>query len=145
MKWQYSAGIIPFRKKGKNREYLLLLSSLTKEELWEFPKGQIEKGESAPIAASREFEEETGIQEWQMLPDFKKVFKYFYRLEGALIGKTVTYFLGEVFSKKVNISAESKDYVWASVAEAEEKIKHKNLREALHEAEKFLNGLLIGS
>ena len=39
---------------------------------------------------------------------------------------------------------ESKDYVWISVAEAEEKIKHKNLRKALHDAEEFLKGLLIG-
>ena len=82
---EFSAGIVPFLQKSGKRKYLLLLSNLTKGEVWEFPKGQIEKGEDAATAAAREFLEETGIEDWEKIPGFKSVLKYFYRRREKLI------------------------------------------------------------
>lgn len=136
---EFSAGIIPFRKDGKNRKYLLLLSRLTVSQLWEFPKGQIEKGEDPPAAALREFKEETGISDCEIISGYQKVLKYFYQRDGKLISKSVTYFLGKAAEGEVKLSRESKDFLWADVSMASKKIRHKNIRQMLVEADQFLN------
>lgn len=134
-----SAGIIPFHDQNGERRYLILLSNLAEKEFWELPKGHIEIGESAKTAAAREFEEETGISDWEMLPKFKKILRYFYRRRGQLVSKSVVYFLGEVKSNSVTISHESKDYAWVLLEEAFEKIKHNNIRRLLSQADEYLN------
>lgn len=138
MIWEHSAGVIPFRQERKKRKYLLLLSSLTKNQLWEFPKGGIEKQESAMEAARREFEEETGIKKVEILDGFKKQLKYFYKRDETLVGKTVTYFLGRVQAMKVLISDESKAFRWVDFEDATRLLRHKNLRETLSVAEEYL-------
>lgn len=136
---EFSAGIIPFRVVNGVRKYLLLKSGLTLSELWEFPKGQIEKGEDAKTAALREFSEETGIPECNIIPGFKKVLKYFYRRGGKdLVAKTVTYFLGEVHTTRVKISHESTDYEWVTPEEAPRFVRHKNVLQLLQGANDFL-------
>jgi len=136
---EHSAGIIPFHEKSGKRTYLLLLSNLTKGVVWEFPKGLIEKGENAQSAANREFQEETGITKWEQISGFKEVLKYFYRRDSKLVAKTVTYFLAQVPSQDVTISHEARDFVWLTFAEANQRIKHKNLIKVLEHAEVFLN------
>jgi bis(5'-nucleosidyl)-tetraphosphatase len=133
-----SAGIIAFTKKQGERKYLLLLSSLTKRTHWEFPKGQIEKGEDARTAACREFVEESGIEDWDVIEGFQKSLNYFYRREEKLVSKTVTYFLGIVHNDAVTISEESSDYLWLPYEDAKEKLKLKSLVGLLDEAEKFI-------
>jgi 8-oxo-dGTP pyrophosphatase MutT (NUDIX family) len=135
---EFSAGIVPFRKTPHGNEYLLLQSGLTMKELWEFPKGQIESGENSETTAKREFTEETGLPECDLVPGFKKVLKYFYRRRGELISKSVTYFLGEVTSGRVKLSHESVDYEWLTLEKALKKIKHKNIRELLLEVDNYL-------
>lgn len=139
--WEHSAGIIPFRLRSGKRQYLMLLSNLAKNAYWEFPKGLIETGESALQAAGREFEEETGIQKWKLIPGFKKVLKYFYQRDGELVGKTVTYFIGNVQSAKVTISSESKDFAWVNVEKARKITTHKSLLDLLAGADQFLHQL----
>lgn len=134
-----SAGIIPFHEENGQRRYLILLSNLAEKEFWELPKGHIEEGESPKTAAAREFEEETGISDWEMIPRFKKTLRYFYRRRGELVSKSVVYFLGEVKSNNVTISYESKDYAWVSLEEAHGKIKHNNMRRLLSQADQYLN------
>lgn len=134
-----SAGIIPFHEENGQRRYLILLSNLAEKEFWELPKGHIEVGESSKTAAAREFEEETGIFDWEMLPKFKRILRYFYRRRGQLVSKSVVYFLGEVKSNSVTISNESKDYAWVSLEEAHAKIKHNNMRQLLSQADQYLN------
>lgn len=117
----------------------MLLSNFAKNAYWEFPKGLIEKGESAAEAAAREFQEESGIERSIPVPGFKRVLKYFYKRDGNLIGKTVTYFLGEVKSSRVRISAESQDYKWVTKEEASKLKTHRSLLELLNAADGFLN------
>ncbi|HSP06669.1 MAG TPA: NUDIX domain-containing protein [Acidobacteriota bacterium] len=139
---EFSAGIVPFRAVRGSRIYLLLKSGLTLTELWEFPKGMIEKGEDSLTAALREFREETGINECKVIPGFKKVLRYFYRRGGKnLVSKTVSYYLGEVFAAKVVLSHESTDYEWVTFEDAGRLIRHRNVRELLAEADGFLSTL----
>jgi 8-oxo-dGTP diphosphatase len=135
---EFSAGIIGFRETNKGPKYLLLLSGFAKKEMWEFPKGQIEKGEDAQTAALREFTEETGIEKCRIIPGYKHVLKYFYRRDGELINKTVTYFIGLAGEGQVKLSRESKDFTWLDVTKAAQKIRIKNVREMLLNADKFL-------
>jgi bis(5'-nucleosidyl)-tetraphosphatase len=141
MVWEHSAGIIPFQIRNGKRKYLMLLSNLAKNAYWEFPKGLIEKGERAQDAAIREFQEEAGIQKFKLIPGFKRVLKYFYRRNGEVIAKTVTYFLARVQSKKVTISSESKDYKWVTKEEAASMATYRSILDLLSEAEDFLNKL----
>jgi 8-oxo-dGTP diphosphatase len=136
---EFSAGIIPFRQTPKGPKYLLLESGFAKKELWEFPKGQIEKGEDAETAALREFTEETGIPECRIIPGYRKILKYFYRRDGELVNKSVTYFIGKAGQGDVKLSRESKDFVWLDATKAAQKIRHKNIREMLVDAHKFLD------
>jgi 8-oxo-dGTP diphosphatase len=58
VKLEFSAGGIIYRQKQETIEFLLILDSYDK---WTFPKGHIEKPESAEDAALREVTEETGL------------------------------------------------------------------------------------
>ena len=136
---EFSAGIVPFYLKNGARTYLLLKSGLTLSELWEFPKGMIERGEDSRTAAMREFREETGIAECSLIPGFKKVLRYFYRRGGKnLVSKTVSYYVGEVDTTTVILSHESTDYVWVTLQEASRYIRHKNVMELLKDVDRFL-------
>ena len=58
-----------------------------------------------------------------------------------LIGKTVTYFIGNVQSTKVTISTESKDFAWVTKEQARKITTHKSILDLLAEADQFLNQL----
>lgn len=55
------AGGIVVRFDGHSPEYLLVSSSANRD-LWVFPKGHIELGESPQVAALREVREEAGVR-----------------------------------------------------------------------------------
>ena len=136
---EFSAGVVPFRKVRGRRKYLILKSGLTRSDLWEFPKGHIEKGEDSQTAALREFLEETGLEVRVLVPGFRKVMKYFYRRGKDLVSKSVTYYLGEVTSGEVTLSHESTDSRWVTAGEAQLYVRHKNVLDLLGEAEEFLS------
>lgn len=56
----FAAGTVPWRK-TKSGKIKVLLISRVKHKDWSFPKGKLDKGESLPITAVRETEEETGL------------------------------------------------------------------------------------
>jgi predicted NUDIX family NTP pyrophosphohydrolase len=63
---QRSAGILLYRRNGGGLELLLVhpggpFWTKKDEGAWTIPKGMIEEGEDAEVAARREFEEETGV------------------------------------------------------------------------------------
>ena len=51
-----SCGVIPFRRNGEEREYLILLQT---NSCWSFPKGHMEAGETEEQTALRELLEES--------------------------------------------------------------------------------------
>src|SRR3954466_7326379 len=89
-----SAGVIVFRK-GEDAERFYLL--LDYGRYWDFPKGHTEAAEDERAAALRELSEETGINDVDIMDDFRHEIVYFFRPPGrGLVRKTVVFFIGEV-------------------------------------------------
>ncbi len=102
---------------------------------WALPKGHPEKGETPEQTARRELAEETGITKVDIDTSKKFEEKYFFRMGGALINKTVTYFLGRVKNNKVKIQeAEIGDYAWLSFDKAIEKATFEETKKILEKA-----------
>jgi 8-oxo-dGTP pyrophosphatase MutT (NUDIX family) len=130
-----SAGAVIFRKQNKKIYYLLLHYHWGH---WDFPKGNIEKGENLEETAKREIKEETGLEDIEFISGFKETIKYFYKLRGKTIFKIVTFFLAQTKTKKVKISWEHIGYKWLPFKKALEQLTFKNAKEILKKANKFL-------
>ncbi len=131
-----SSGAVIFKKEEKQVLYLLLHYHF-RTGYWDFPKGNIETGETEENAALREIKEETGISDVKMLPDFKEKINYFYRKDGETIFKEVTFFLAETKTADVKISHEHTGYEWVDYQTAAKRLKE-NSRRILAQADKFL-------
>ncbi len=147
-----SCGVIPFRRRDGNIEFLLLHSALVRnpDACWEFPKGGIEKGETELEAALRELGEESTLFNIEILPDFRDQVRYQYRRAGMEIDKTVVFFIGEVtdwssipstppsfeheFAQKEGIWC-----VWANEQDATRRLFHPGMRKLLHRASLFIH------
>lgn len=130
-----SAGAVVFRKEGKIPLYLLLRYEAGH---WDFPKGNIEKGESIEETVRREIKEETGIEDVEFLEGFQTEIKYFYRSKGENIFKIVIFLLASTETDKVKISFEHLGYQWLPYEEALKEITFKNAKEILKKANNFL-------
>ncbi len=130
-----SAGFVVFRKEGSERLYLLLLH---RDGRWDFPKGNIEKGETPLEAAVRELEEETGISRARKIEGWDNSVSYFYRKGSVTVHKEIMFYLGEAADGKVTVSNEHNGFGWSGYEEAMAKLKFKNAKVTLERAEKFL-------
>jgi len=137
-----SAGAIVFRREEGKIHYLLLHYPGFRGDRthWDFPKGQIEKGESIADTAKREVEEETGIKELRILPGFKETMKYFFKFKGENIMKFVTFFLAASEEKKVKLSYEHIGFKWLPYDEAIKQLTYNNAKAILKKADSFLSG-----
>ena len=142
-----SAGIIIFLNSGSGRKYLLMRSSRDSsqisarksvKEFWDLPKGQLEKGETGLDAAIREAKEESGVEDFEIIKDFKETIRYFTRRDGKSIPKFVAMFLAEAKSDLVKLSWEHDKYEWSPYKEARERISLIPMKKALEKAESFL-------
>jgi len=131
-----SAGAVLFVRENKKIKYLLLKHSLGH---WDFPKGNIEKGEKIEDTVRREIKEETGISRVVFISGFKHWIKYFYRLKGKTVFKIVTFLLAEAKTKKVKLSFEHVGYKWLDFNKAMKLLKFRNSKEILKMANEFLN------
>jgi len=134
MKIERSAGAIVFIKE-KEPIYLLLQYEA---KHWDFPKGNIEKGETDQETVKREIEEETGIKDIEIVKDFKEKIQYYFKFKGELINKTVIFYLAKTKTKEVKISFEHIGFEWLPYDKAIEKLTFKNAKEILKKAHKFL-------
>ncbi|MEC4987008.1 MAG: NUDIX domain-containing protein [Oscillatoria sp. PMC 1068.18] len=132
-----SFGIVPlFVDKS---EHLFLLIQHQKGH-WGFPKGHSETGESPHEAACRELSEETGIQDYQLLPETTFRERYEFKKKGHLVAKEVTYFLAIVKTQKVQIQEEEiKNYAWCKFQEAMSLITYQQSQKVLAEVEAYLH------
>ena len=132
-----SAGAVIFRKEGKKILYLLLHYQF-KTDYWDFPKGNIEEGESEETTAMREIKEETEIKNIKFIAGFKEKISYVYKKNGDTIFKDVVFYLAEAKSKEVKISSEHTGYEWVDFETATKRLKE-NSRKVLMKADEFLN------
>jgi 8-oxo-dGTP pyrophosphatase MutT (NUDIX family) len=93
-RFEYSAGGIV--QDGDNL-LMVEVENLEGHHVWTFPKGHIEKGESAEEAALREVQEETGYRCTIVAP-LERV-QYWFKREDTLTKKTVTWFMMKALEK----------------------------------------------
>ncbi|MCX8194049.1 MAG: NUDIX domain-containing protein [Candidatus Pacearchaeota archaeon] len=135
-----SCGAVVFRREDKKILYLILYKKASDhyKEAWDFPKGNIDKGEKEQEAAAREIREEAGIKEVVFIPGFKETIKLFYRKDGKLIFKTIIFLLTETKQREIKLSSEHDNYRWAPFDEALNLLTHKNSKEILIKANNLL-------
>ena len=134
MKQERSAGAVVFRKE-KEPKYLLLHYEAGH---FDFPKGNIEKGENDIETVKREIQEETGIRDIEIIKDFKEKIQYYFKFEGELINKRVVFYLAKTDEEEVKLSFEHIGFAWLSYDKALDKLTFKNAKEILKKANNFL-------
>ncbi|MEG4507216.1 NUDIX domain-containing protein [Microcoleus sp. F6_B4] len=131
-------GIVPIF--GKEADALFLLIQHQAGH-WAFPKGHADPGESPAETARREFEEETGISDFEMLDEPSFTEHYSFVKDGEPIEKTVTYFLGFVKSMAVVLQEEEvQNSAWLSFEEAVKRITFDANRQMFGEVKAYLDG-----
>jgi 8-oxo-dGTP pyrophosphatase MutT (NUDIX family) len=138
-----SAGAVIF-KRNSRVEYLLLKYGAGH---WDFVKGHIEEGESEIETILREAEEETGINELEIIPGFKEKIEYFYRSGRELVYKEVVFYMAEAKTSQVTLSYEHVDYAWLPFQEAYARVTYANAKRVLKAARDFLaeRGIEVGA
>lgn len=130
-----SAGAVLFYAAGQEPEYLLLHYTAGH---WDFPKGNIEIGESETEAASREIREETGISDVEFVDGFRHKISYKYRKGRRLVNKEVVLYLAKAKTKEVKLSHEHIGYAWKKYDDAMNQLTFKNAKNLLAAARDFL-------
>jgi bis(5'-nucleosidyl)-tetraphosphatase len=106
---------------------------------WDFPKGNIENGESELDTIKREIMEETGITDINFIDDFRQQISYRYKKKFKLVNKLVIYYIVETKSNKVVLSFEHVNFVWLNYNDALNRLSFDNSKKILKNANEFLS------
>ena len=107
---------------------------------WDFPKGHLEEDdESRQAAARRELEEETGIDDVDIIEDFEMRTEYSFRHKGKRIHKQVYWYIGITEQMEVTISHEHRNHLWLDWDQAMEVLTHKESQEILAAAQRRMD------
>ena len=141
-KTDISYGIVPVIQNADDSWQILVIHQISYrgDDFWIFPKGHAEAGESAPEAALRELEEETGIKDVTLEPSAVFSIAYSFIHEGVQIDKTVEYYLGYCASMETYISQpqEVKELRWCDIDTAQSLLTHQNSKDVLKQVQDFL-------
>lgn len=129
-----SVGAIIFRR-AEQLQFLLLHYE---SGHWDFPKGNVEEGETELDTMRREVLEETGINDLIVVKGFKERIEYFYRRNEGTVKKEVIFFLAETKTKDVRLSFEHKGFRWLPFKEAYNLVTFDNSKNLLKKTETFL-------
>jgi 8-oxo-dGTP pyrophosphatase MutT (NUDIX family) len=105
---------------------------------WDFPKGNIERGETEIETIKREVMEETAINDIKLIEGFRQQISYKYRKKSKTVNKTVIYYLAETRTNKVVLSFEHINFAWLDFNHASEKLSFDNSKKVLRNANEFL-------
>ncbi len=126
-RFEYSAGGIV---REEDNLLMVKVQNLEGQVVWTFPKGHAEKGEKIEQTALREVEEETGYV-CEVVKPLERV-QYWFKKEGQLIKKTVTWFLMKPLKKTGSHDPEEiMETKWVTLAEAMELSKYKSDKKLL--------------
>lgn len=129
-----------FKAGDRDPRFYLLLQNGGR---WDFPKGNIEKGESELQTVLREVTEETGLTDIKIVDGFRKIVEYFYRRGGKNVHKHVIYLLARTNDEKVKISFEHQGFGWFPYEKAREQASYENSKMTLNEAEGFIKSQVL--
>ena len=133
---EISAGAVLYlNDEGPEIKYLILNYSYGH---WDFPKGNIEEGETELDTVFREIAEETGITDIQIIQGFRQEISYKYRKKSKLVNKAVIYYLAETKSKQVVLSFEHNNFGWYTFDQALVKLSFENSKKVLRSANQVL-------
>lgn len=133
---EVSAGAVLCRIKENNDiKYLILNYNYGH---WDFPKGNIEQGETEIDTVHREISEETGITDLKILEGFREQISYRYRKKSKLVSKAVIYYLAETQSDKITLSFEHINYQWLDFEQSLKKLSFENSKNVLKLANQYL-------
>lgn len=110
---------------------------------WDFPKGNIESGETEIETIKREVMEETGIEDIKLIEGFRQQISYKYRKKSKLVNKSVIYYLAETKSNKVVLSFEHVNFAWLNFNNALDKLSFDNSKRVLKNAKEFLSNNIV--
>jgi bis(5'-nucleosidyl)-tetraphosphatase len=134
--YERSAGAVVFYMEDNSEpEYLLLHYAAGH---WDFPKGNIETGESEKQAAAREIREETGITNVEFLDSFRMKIEYKYRHGKKLVRKQVVLYLARTRTRQVILSHEHIGFAWRKFDEAIQQLTFRNATNLLSAAKEYL-------
>lgn len=121
-----SGGII-FRRSVKNKQLEILLIQDAKNR-WTIPKGHVEEGEEPKDTAKREIQEETGLQEMEVMNWLGKV-NFRYRRGHTLVLMTMHIYLVQGLGDTDKLTGEDwlSDIKWLPAQEAMEKIAYDDI------------------
>lgn len=141
-KTDISYGIVPVIQHADGSWQVLVIHQISYrgDDFWIFPKGHAEAGESAPEAALRELEEETGIKNVTLEPAIVFSIAYSFIHEGIQIEKTVEYYLGYCTNTETIITQpqEVKELRWCDFDTAMKLLTHQNSKDVLSKVKEFL-------
>ncbi|MBU4311991.1 MAG: NUDIX domain-containing protein [Candidatus Omnitrophica bacterium] len=143
MNKEFSAGTVIFRKEKEKILYLVIYSK--RNQIWGFPKGHIEPGESEKQTALRETEEETGLKDLNIINGFR--IEDIYEAtsnrgpsKGQTIEKHSIYFLCETNEKDIRVNSdEISEYRWLETEKAVPLLSFDSLRQILRKAESLIS------
>lgn len=123
---EFSAGGVVIKDKS---EVLLIKNP---SNIWTFPKGHIEKGETKEEAAIREVKEETNID--AEIVTYLGEISYFFTWQGVKVYKTVYFFLMRYLAGIPVPSWEVKDARFFPIEKVKHLLKYKGDKEIFNKA-----------
>ena len=130
-----SGAVVFYAEANSEPEYLLLHYTAGH---WDFPKGNIEVGESEKEAALREIREETGITNVEFINGFRMKIDYRYRHDKKLVLKEVVLFLVRAHTLQITLSHEHIGFAWKNYSDAMQQLTYTNARKLLSSAKDYL-------
>jgi 8-oxo-dGTP pyrophosphatase MutT (NUDIX family) len=131
-KEERSAGGVVYRMDGGRAVFLLIRDSYKN---WGFPKGHLEPDEPPELAALREVQEETGLDDLALRGEIDTIDWYF-RFRGRLIHKVCHFYLME--SPSAETSPQREEGItacrWVPMLDAKACISYANARAVLERA-----------
>jgi len=144
--FEKSVGAVVFRVTQKGREFLFMKY---RSGHWEFPRGRAEEGETELETMQREIEEETGLSQLKILPNFRKVIRFSYKAHGheydlrvkndccVYVHKKVIFYLVEALDEDIIISDEHQQFRWLPFEEGYKLLTFSGAKKVLKAANKY--------
>ncbi len=128
-----SCGAVVYTKENDIYKFLIIKQT---NDVWGFPKGHVEKGETEEETAKREIREETNL-DVDIDINFREVITYV--VEATMNTKDTVFFIGQPKTNDVKLQeTELIEYNWLEYEDALNRLTYYDTRKVLEKAYKYL-------